>query len=382
MNYMDLISWIILMSLFIGLVIMLKDKVYSSKYIFGIKAFLTIIIIVFSMYMYKGKIAILFGLATSVSAVTMFDKNYSDRIIIESLKFIIMQLLIGVAGYYASYNYISLIIISLIIVFVMYIFFTHNGKVSRVKGFLVNYVLLIYFNFPKNQYNEIFQILFVSALLGILCYYFFNREIYFKKNSILNWNFLRDKISVSSIIFEDKDRNKEFRIFLFRHAILSSIAMTGTIFYMKYYGSVESVWLIISLVAMLLPDVELSRKFIIDRIIGTIIGAAVFLILNNFIHNSYLIYISLAIAVFYSVFPMSYHKNALFITYLTLELHAMFTKLTPDYLAKYRIGFTLLGALLVIVIFAIDNSFKYSFNNINRVSINTATNDIEEKNNN
>lgn len=353
MNYNNLIIYIILSTVFLGFIAMVKDKVLGPKYLFAFKAFITVILIIFAMYIYKGKIAILFGLATAVSSVTMFDKDYSDRLVLESIKFLAMQMLIVVAAYCANLNYISCIVISLIIIFLMYFIFTHNGKVSRVKGFLINYLLLIYFNFPKNDYNELFQILFVAALLALLFYYFFNRETYFKNNNIINLEFYKKGFKLKDF-FEITDNDSEFRLFVLRHATISTIAMTAAIFYIKYYGSIESIWIMISLVAMLLPDAEMSKKIVIDRIIGTIIGAVLFTVLHQFIKNEDIIYILLAVSLFFSVFPMGYQKNAVFITYLTLELHSLFTNLSVFYLDKYRIGFTILGGLIVLVIFAID----------------------------
>lgn len=371
MDYNLIGAYIMGIALFIGLVIMAKDKVVGGKYIFAFKASLAFVIPIFAMYIYKGKIAILIGLTTGVISLTMFDKDYSDRLIVEGIKTIIIQLLVGVAAYYASYNYISLIIISLVLIFVIYILFTHNGKISRVKGFLMTYVILIYMNVPKvgNNYSTIFQVLFVGAILAIILYYFFNRNTYFKKNSIINWNFFKDGFKLKDIIFDSGDRNKEFRNNTIIHAILSTIAMTAAIFYMKYYGSVESVWIIISIGAMLLPDVELSKKFIIDRVLGTIVGAMIFLILHQFTINIDIIYILLAVSIYFSVFPMGYHNNAVFITYFTLEAHVLVTKLTPLYLVKYRLGFTIVGALIVIVIFGIDSGVKLNYllrkNNLN-----------------
>ncbi|MGL5411603.1 FUSC family protein [Cetobacterium sp.] len=363
MNYNIIGAYIIGVALFMGFVIVAKDKRVGAKYIFAFKASLTFIIPIVVMYIYKGKIAILIGLTTGVISLTMFDKDYSDRLVVEGIKTIIIQLLVGVAAYYAGYNYISLIVISLILIFVIYILFTHNGKVSRVKGFLMTYVILIYMNVPKvgNNYSEIFQALFVGSILAIILYYFFNRNTYFKKNNIINWEFFKTNFKIRHIIFDDADRDREFRNNTIIHGIISTIAMTAAIFYMKYYGSVESVWIIISVGAMLLPDVELSRKFVIDRIIGTIVGAMIFLILHQLPINIYIIYIFLAIAIYFSVFPMGYHNNAVFITYFTLEVHLLLTKLTPIYLVKYRIGFTVVGALIVIGIFAIDSGIKLNY---------------------
>lgn len=363
MDYSIIGAYIIGVALFIGLVMMVKDKVVGEKYIFAFKATLIFLIPIFAMYIYKGKIAILIGLTTGIIGLTMLDKDYSGRFIIESIKTIIMQLLVGVAAYYASYNYIALIIISLVLIFVIYILFTHNGKVSRVLGFLMTYVILIYITTPKvkNNYGVIFQVLFIGAILAMLLYYFFNRSTYFKKNSIINWNFFNDGFNFKQIFFDENDKDKEFRNNIFIHAILSAIAMTAIIFYMKYYGGVESVWIIISVGTMLLPNVELSKKFIIDRLIGTIIGAVIFLILHQFEINIYIIYILLITSVYFMTFPMEYHKKAVFITYFTLELHVLMTKLTPLYLVKYRIGFTIIGALIVLVIYAIDSGIKANY---------------------
>jgi hypothetical protein len=354
---------VILMSI----VILFKDKDFGWKYRFAFKLFFAMIINIGAMYLYKGTLGAILGLCCSIITLSSFDKNYNDRFIVEAIKVIVMQLLVGVAAYYSNYNYIGLIIISLITVFIIYYIFTHNGKASRTSGFLMTYIILVHLNIGHAQYNNVFKILFLSTLLAVLVYYFFHRDSHFKDNNLFNGNFLTTASSFKNFI-EAVDRDIEFSMFKLRYSILTAIAVTGAIFYMQYYSTNESIWVLVSIVVMLVPDQDTSGRKIIDRIIGTIIGAIVFTILNKFIPYEIITYLLAALSLYFAFFPMGYQNNAVLITYFTLSLHTMFSKqYSPYYLDKYRIGFTIVGGIVVFIIFLIEKRFKEEITNATRL---------------
>ena len=342
----------------IAIIILFKDKDFGHKYRLAFKLFFSIVTIILSMYMYRGLIGAVIGLGSSVIALSMFDKDYGDRIILETIKIVVMQMLVGCAAYYANYNYIGLIIISLVLVFIVYYIFTHNGKASRTTGFIMNYIILVHMDINHAEYSNVFDVLFFSGLLVVLMYYFLNRETLFKNHSIFRTDIYSNVFNVKHFI-ESVDKDVEFSVFKLRYAVLTAIAITGGIFYMQYYSTNESIWVLISIVVMLVPDKQTSKKKIIDRVIGTIVGAIIFTAINRYIHIDIIIYISIVLAFYFACFPMGYQNNAMFITYISLTLHAMYSKqYTAYYLDKYRIGFTIIGAIVVLVIFMIDEKFK------------------------
>ncbi|MGL4742329.1 MAG: FUSC family protein [Sarcina sp.] len=338
-------------------VLMYKDEKLGPKYAATAKKFIMLIVISAISYIYNPQIGLLIGFTSAYTGLTNFDKDFTGRFILESTKVIIMQLLIGVAAYLCSFNKVVTVLVSVIVIFTMYYVFTHKGKASRVRGFLLTYILVISQKIPRAHFSEVFSVLFISIVLSIAFYYFFTRDKYYKNNRFLDLNHLK-KITKLPSIFVEEDTDEEFKRDKFRHAIISTVLMTGSIFYMLYYGNGESEWIIIVASAILVIDPVSSEKMIIDRTLGTIIGAIIFLVAHRFITDPAVIKILIFVSIFYFVFPMDYYKRMVFITYFVLEVHLMISNYTPKFLVTYRIGFTIIAAIIVSLLLVIDNRIK------------------------
>ena len=369
MDYNNLLIYIAVSITIISFYIIAKNKIKSPKYIIAFKSFMTIICITGSMYIYKGKLGLVLGFIAAYISILNFDKNFKGRFLIEAIKIILIQMLIGISAYFASYNYISCVIISFIIIFIIYYIFTHKAKSSRARAFLFSYIILIKYNVPRSDYNQVFQTLFISSILAIVFYYIFTRKIYFKDNETMNAEFTHKKFKFSDI-FEEEDREVEFKKNKFRYAIFSAILITGTVYYMKYCGNSKSDWIISALSAMLLIDPIVSKNMAIDRAIGTIIGAIVFVILSKFITNVIVIYILMAVSMFYTVFPMAYKKRMVFTTYFVLELYLLTSNYTMYYLVEQRVGFTIVASIIILLLVVINNNLKLQKNiKVNSIEI-------------
>ncbi|MGL5615916.1 MAG: FUSC family protein [Sarcina sp.] len=333
--------------------ILYKDKEIGTKYIQAFKKFFMIVMVAAIMYIYNHQYGLMIGFLCAYVGVTNFDKDFSGRFIIESIKMIAMQLLIGLAAYLCDFNKITTVIVSFIVIFLMYYLFTHKGAVSRSRGFLLTYIIILSQHVPKDNYFQIYEILFLGMLISIVFYYFFTRNSYYKDTKILDTKHLKKFFKISDFIVE-ADKEEEFRKNKLRHAIISTILMTAAIFYMLYFGNGESEWIIIVASAILVIDPITSEKMIIDRCLGTIIGAIIFLVAHQFITNEAIITVLIFVSVFFFVFPMAYYKRMVFITYFVLEIHLMISNYTAAYLVNYRIWFTLIAGLIVLIIVALD----------------------------
>ncbi|MGL5576159.1 MAG: FUSC family protein [Sarcina sp.] len=338
-----------------------KEPNVGPKYLATAKKFIMIILISAICYIYNPQIGLIIGFTSGYTGITNFDKDFSGHLMLESCKIIIMQLLIGVAAYFCDFNQISTIIVSAIVIFLMYYFFTHKGKASRVRGFLLTYIILINEKVPKSDFKNVFAVLLIGIVLSIAFYYFFTRDSYYKDIRILNFKNLKKGFKLSNLLLED-DIDLTFRKNKFRHAIISTILMTCAIFYMLYFGNPESEWIIIVASAILVIDPIMSERMIIDRTLGTIIGAIVFLVAHKFILNPAIIHVLIFVSIFYFMFPMAYYKRMVFITYFALELHLMLSHQSAEYLVNYRIIFTIIAAIIVSLILTLDTKLSQIFN--------------------
>lgn len=343
-------------------VIIYRDEKLGPKYASTAKKFIMLIVISAISYIYNPQLGLLIGFTSAYTGLTNFDKDFSGRFVLESIKVIIMQLLVGVAAYLCSFNKIVTVIVSVIVIFTMYYFFTHKGKASRVRGFLLTYILIISQKIPRDNFGTVFSVLLISIVLSIAFYYFFTRDKYYKHNTFLDSKHLKKFARIPNI-FVEEDTDEAFKKDKFRHAIISTVLMTASIFYMLYYGNGESEWIIIVASAILVIDPVTSEKMIIDRTLGTIIGAIIFLVAHKFIVDPAIIRILIFVSIFYFVFPMEYYKRMVFITYFVLEVHLMISNYTPSFLVTYRIGFTIIAAIIVSLILVVDRKIKVMQNN-------------------
>ncbi|MGL4760141.1 MAG: FUSC family protein [Sarcina sp.] len=338
-------------------VLLYKDKEVGPKYVSTAKKFIMMLLISAITYVYNPELGLVVGFVSAYTGMTNFDKNFSGRFILESIKVIVMQMVVGVAVYLCSFNQILTVIVSALVIFMMYYFFTHKGKAARARGFLLTYIILLNEKVPKADFGKVFGCLFIGIVLSIAFYYFFTRDSYYKDARLLDFKSWGENFKLSNF-FTEEDTEDLFKKNKFRHAIISTFLMTGAVYYMLYFGSPESEWIIIVASAILVIDPIMSERMIIDRTLGTIIGAIIFLVIHKFIPSPEFSNIFILISIFYLIFPMAYYKRMVFITYFVLEVHSMLSNYSPEYLVSYRIGFTIIAAIIVSIIIAVDNRVR------------------------
>ncbi|MCY6354236.1 FUSC family protein [Clostridium sp. ZS2-4] len=138
----------------------------------------------------------------------------------------------------------------------------------------------------------------------------------------------------------------------FNLAIKASILISLSAFVVNYFNIYQGQWAIYTIAIVLLPYAEHGKKKARDRVIGTIIGAVLFNIINLFINgNVVLMIIVLLISAYFSAFIVSYNIRCIFITFnAILGVTIMNPGNAVFMLSGYRVLFTLTGAIVAAII--------------------------------
>ncbi|MGL4763057.1 MAG: FUSC family protein [Sarcina sp.] len=320
---------------------LLKKHITNLKYLF------IVFFMIGGLYTGFGVLEGILGLGSGVVVITMLDKDYSECILIEAGRIIGTQLIIGIAAYIAGFNYLTLILFTFAVAFGLHYMYNHYKSAPRTMGFLFNYMFLVYFGVNQKEMPKLLLALAVSGIFIMILYYLFTKETYFKEG------FEKKLINVK---YEDKLEFKDFKL---RYSVLNGVAFAVAIFVMVYFKRDHAIWLPITIIILLIPDKGLTFRKIIDRILGTSIGCVLFMIIANLITNNIALYILVGVAVYFMFFPMAYYKRAIFITYAALFAnHMLYKGQSALYLDMYRVIFTIVGALIVFLIFVIEEAIK------------------------
>ncbi|MHB9937211.1 FUSC family protein [Clostridium sporogenes] len=138
----------------------------------------------------------------------------------------------------------------------------------------------------------------------------------------------------------------------FNLAIKSSILISLSVFAVNYFNIYEGQWAIYTIALLLLPYAEQSNKKAKDRVIGTIIGAILFNIINLLINNNIiLMIIFLFISAYCTISIKSYNIKCIFITFNSLlSIKIMHPNSRIFILTEYRVLFILIGAIATAII--------------------------------
>ncbi|MBJ2175819.1 FUSC family protein [Aureibaculum sp. A20] len=149
-----------------------------------------------------------------------------------------------------------------------------------------------------------------------------------------------------SIILE----HLSFKSTIFRHALRLSVAVVAAYLLGSLLDIKNAYWIILTLIVIMRPNYGLTKERSLNRIIGTIIGAAVAALIifttQNMIVYGVLAVLSLTFA--FSLIQQSYKVGAAFITLHVIFVYAL---LQPNAFAVigYRVLDTLIGAILAVI---------------------------------
>ena len=137
---------------------------------------------------------------------------------------------------------------------------------------------------------------------------------------------------------------------IFRHALRLTIAVIFGFILGTSIGIKNPYWIVLTLIVLMRPSYGLTKERAINRIIGTLIGAAfatiVILITTNTIVYMVLAAFSLTIA--FSLIQQSYRSAAAFITMNIIFIYALI-ETNSFVVIQYRIIDTSIGALLAVI---------------------------------
>lgn len=177
----------------------------------------------------------------------------------------------------------------------------------------------------------------------------------FIKTDILNWQNLKDNLSLDSSIF--------------RHALRMSIVLSGTYFLFNIfnYSSFTTYWILLTILVILKPGFGLTKERNLQRLIGTIIGGiigGIILITVPDVMVRFLVMI-IFFLIAYSLFRVNYIIAVIFMTPYVLIMLS-FSGVNTLEMAKERIIDTFIGGSIAFlssyVIFPNWESFQIRTN--------------------
>lgn len=488
--------------------ITIKNKLILMK----MKIFLIAISSILIFYIF-GKENLIVGAGAVMTSASMFGEDYTANIATTTILLVIIELLIGVSAYASGINLFSGLIFTFFISFFIYYLFSYDAKPSKNIGFIMTYLLLLYYPVALNYMPKRLAALAFSGIVIMLLYYilskynfnkFVNKEIlniidliqetldlnlsdeainknkcasiklkfielktyermenskndledvYIKhiiiillnkiitilplikteKNNIImlqvikktledikfyilsednldnlkdnlkkhydelrtddisndlnKYNYYTLKFSIEEALKCLENRkdiksiylNKEIKLLKlpkkdlyelknnfkmtslrFNLAIKSAMLISLSVFIVNYFTIYEGQWAIYTIALLLLPYAEQSNKKARDRVIGTIIGAILFNIINLLISNNViLMIIFLFISSYFTIFIASYNIRCIFITFnAILSVKIMNPNSIVFILTEYRVLFILIGAIVTAIIMNVFFPYK------------------------
>ena len=327
----------------------------KQKHLLVIKLLITLILLTGILYITFNISGAILGICGTIITLGMMDKNFKGKMVKEYFIILGVQVFTIILTMIANINYLTLGISTLILSLVINKIFIYYKKSSRTMGFFYLFMFIVYMSIklPNINYSSLLIGSVVSSLLILLAYFILTRKFYFNGK----------EAPKAEIDIEDFNAFKNFK---FRFNILSSIAYTIAIVSMKYFYAYHGLWLAITLFVVLLPDKGLSLKKVIHRVIGTVSGAIIYIAATYIFSGSFSFIITLATiaSVYFMFYPMKYYAyQSICVTFFALSIDSLFYKTqTHLFLSEYRIIFTVLGCIIILVLFEIEKLVAHLMN--------------------
>lgn len=137
----------------------------------------SVVVFIFSLF---GKENVIIGMTTFLTAVTLFNDDYTVNALKSIIYFIVLEVSIGIMAYLGSLNMIFGLISVFLVSLYIYYNFTYNTKISKANGFMTSYLLLLYI--PVNIEKLPFRLgaLAISGILIMGLYYLIVGKKYLK----------------------------------------------------------------------------------------------------------------------------------------------------------------------------------------------------------
>jgi len=173
---------------------------------------------------------------------------------------------------------------------------------------------------------------------------------YSNNNKILSYREADRFITPQDYDLKKLKGNFSFKSPIFKHSLRLSIVMVVSFIIGAFFEMQNPYWILLTIIVIMRPSYGLTKERSKNRVLGTLIGAAIatsiILITQNTVIYAVISIISLPLA--FSLMQHNYRNAAIFIT---LNVVFVFALLEPNILLviKFRIFDTLIGAVLSFV---------------------------------
>ena len=196
---------------------------------------------------------------------------------------------------------------------------------------------LMLLNFKKYQEKQIQNITGIKRILGN----------YASNNKILNKRDSERFITPQDYDLKKLKENFSFKSPIFKHALRLAIVFSVGFLIGHIFKMQNPYWILLTIVVIMRPSYGLTKERSQNRVVGTLIGAAIatliILVTQNTVVYAVIAIVSLPIA--FSIMQRNFRNGAIFITLNVIFVFAMFE---PNILGviKFRIFDTIIGAFL------------------------------------
>ena len=212
---------------------------------------------------------------------------------------------------------------------------TEVGLIEGRDGFYILVNLFEYQAAQAEKLNAIERVLNVLTINNSLSSDN-NEEARFLTPQDYGFNKLRENFSIKSSIF--------------RHSLRLAIVMNIGFLIGEIFSFQNPYWILITLLVIMRPSYGLTKERMKHRVIGTIIGAVIALILVYLIQDTFVFGVLAAVTLVLalSLVQLNYKTFAVFITLHIVFMYALYS---PDVLVavQYRVIDTIVGGVLAIL---------------------------------
>ncbi len=244
----------------------------------------------------------------------------------------ISWILIACVTHWSHYSLYFLIPLNFISIFALIYIYTHKVETKAYLPFILCYVFMEGNPVSNEAFIRRFLALTISGLMVAASYYISHRKKEDKQYP--SYKQLATTFSPSSLRFN----------FALRLALGLSIAM----FIGFLFGFTKSMWISISVMSLTQPYQEDTRLRIKHRVMSTIIGAALFILLFEYIVPEQYSSLVLLLLSYLYMFVNDYWIQIIFITLNSLG--AAMVLLDTSTAAYTRVLFVICGAIIAFII--------------------------------
>lgn len=319
----------------------LKENFFNKDFFkLAIKNLILIIGIVIFVILFSaifGKENQLIGVGL-ITGLLMF-KNISIGLYRKEMPFIIIGIcvLMGICNIFSFYNIFLAIFLNAIAIFFLMLFSTVHVHFKAYIPFILMYIFAQDCDIPKDRMFYRFLAFFISGVLLSICHYIYNKN--------------DENCKKFSQIIKEFTLKKDNYVFTIKMTLGVTIAM----FLADIIGIEKGMWICITVMSLTQPHFEATHHRIKFRILGTLTGLIIYLILFKILIPESIAIIFASFLSYVYTFVKSYYIQIIFIT--INSLNAAKDIFDTNYSIILRVSFVILGALIAFCIVFLEKRF-------------------------